>query len=192
VYPGTLNWHQGVDIAIRAFALIKDEAPNAEFHIYGVGRTRDSLMGLASQLGLAGRVVFRDPLPLREIAAVMENSDLGVVPKRSDSFGNEAFSTKILELMAMRVPVIVSDTEVDRYYFDESTVKFFRNNDERDLARCMLLLMRRPELRQTMVGNAWKFVTENDWDGNKRRYLNLVDALVCHPRVPLLSRPASF
>jgi glycosyltransferase involved in cell wall biosynthesis len=44
----------------------------------------------------------------------MENADLGVVPKRNDPFGDEAFSTKILEFMAMGVPVIVSETRIDR------------------------------------------------------------------------------
>lgn len=48
---------------------------------------------------------------LREIAGIMEKADLGVVPKRKDNFGNEAFSTKIFEFMAMRVPVIVSIPE---------------------------------------------------------------------------------
>ena len=178
LYPGTLNSHQGVDTAIRALALIKDEAPNAEFHIYGAGRNREALVELSSQLGLHGRVLFRDPLPLRQIASVIENSDLGVVPKRINSFGNEAFSTKVLEFMALRVPVIVSNTFVDRYYFNESMVKFFYDDDERELAKGMLLLMRTPDLRQSLVQHAWEFVTKNDWESNKTKYLDLIDMLV--------------
>ncbi len=38
----------------------------------------------------------------------MWRADLGVVPKRAEGFGNEAFSTKILEFMACGVPVLVS------------------------------------------------------------------------------------
>jgi len=35
-YPGSLNWHQGVDGRHqRRFAKIKDQMPDAEFHIYG-------------------------------------------------------------------------------------------------------------------------------------------------------------
>jgi glycosyltransferase involved in cell wall biosynthesis len=37
LYPGSLNHHQGVDIAIRAFALVRKEMPGALFHIYGAG-----------------------------------------------------------------------------------------------------------------------------------------------------------
>ena len=56
----------------------------------------------------------------------MEDGDLAVVPKRSDSFGNEAFSTKTFEFMALGVPLLISDTAVDRYYFNDSIVTFAR------------------------------------------------------------------
>lgn len=93
IYPGSLNWHQGLDIALRAFALIKDDAPGSEFHIYGTGPALDDLVALVKELGLESRVRFAGILPLREIARVIENADLGVVPKRKNAFGNEAFST---------------------------------------------------------------------------------------------------
>ena len=52
LYPGTLNWHQGLDIAVRAFALIKDEAPEAYFHIYGEGPCHSLLVQLIEELEL--------------------------------------------------------------------------------------------------------------------------------------------
>src|SRR2546426_2447612 len=128
-FPGSLNRHQGVDIAIRAFALMKKKVPNAEFHIFGEGPEREGLIALASELGLAGSVLIRECVPVAEVAKRMENSDLGVVPKRNDSFGNEAFSTKVLEFMSMRVPVIVADTDIDHFYFNEEVVMFFRSGD---------------------------------------------------------------
>ena len=116
----------------------------------------------------------------REIARVMENGDLAVVPKRKDGFGNEAFSTKIMEFMALGVPVIVSDTQVDRYYFNDSLVRFFRSGDEHDLARSMLLLVNEPDLRERLVQNALEFVEHNNWGEKKSEYLTLVDSLVGH------------
>ncbi len=178
VYPGTLNWHQGVDIAIRAFNLIKNEVPQAEFHIYGEGPCQASLVQLIQELGLRDRVLMKNFIATREIAKVMENSDLAVVPKRKDGFGNEAFSTKIMEFMALGIPVIVSDTQVDQYYFDDSLVKFFRSEDEHDLARSMLLLVNDPGLREQLVQNALKFVEHNNWGEKKAEYLTLVDSLV--------------
>jgi len=51
-YPGSLNWHQGVDVAITAFAKIKEQMPDAEFHVYGEGPAKESLIRLAGSLGL--------------------------------------------------------------------------------------------------------------------------------------------
>jgi glycosyltransferase involved in cell wall biosynthesis len=112
----------------------------------------------------------------------METADLGVVPKRNDSFGNEAFSTKTLEFMAMGVPVVVSETMVDRYYFDDSVVKFFRSGDEDDLAHCMLEMIDNSEARQRLVENANRFVKSVDWTAKQHEYLELVDQLVLRAR----------
>lgn len=177
-YPGTLNWHQGVDIAIRAFALIKDNVPNAEFHIYGTGPGQDALIALTNELGLEDRIKFLGVRKLREIAAEIENADMGVVPKRGDSFGSEAFSTKILEFMALGVPVVVADTKIDRYYFDDNVVKFFRSGDEKSLSEAMLTVMQDAKLRQNLITNSSKFVETFDWDSRKDVYLNIIKDLL--------------
>ncbi len=100
LYPGSLNYHQGLDIAIKAFALAKEHMPDAEFHIYGEGPTLPDLVALARERGRRWRRQVLEGLPLEEIATVIASADVGVVPKRADGFGNEAFSTKILEFMA--------------------------------------------------------------------------------------------
>ena len=126
IYPGTLGWHQGLDIAIQAFASIKDQAPEAEFHIYGRGPEKKNLERLIAELGLENRVFIKETVPIEQIASVMANADLGIIPKRNDPFGGEAFSTKILEFMSLGVPVIVSETKIDKFYFNDSVLKFFK------------------------------------------------------------------
>jgi glycosyltransferase involved in cell wall biosynthesis len=177
LYPGTLNWHQGLDIAIRAFAAIKDAAPEAEFQICGVGPAEEALRSLAVSLGLNGRVRLDGAREIREIASLMENADLGVVPKRNDPFGDEAFSTKILEFMAMGVPVLVADTKIDRYYFNDSIVQFFRAGDEASLSESMLRLIMDRGRRGDLARNASQFINSNDWESNKSAYLDIVDRL---------------
>lgn len=178
LYHGTLNRHQGLDLAIRAFAKIKDVVPEADFHIYGDGPSKPELLSLIDYFHLEGRVVLHERKPLREISDVLQNARLGIVPKRKDGFGNEAFSTKILEFMAMGVPVIVSDTDVDRQYFDDSVVRFFRGGDENDLACCMLDLIRHPETRRLLSERAASLVDQYDWTIKREEYLKLVDGLL--------------
>lgn len=186
LYPGTLSWHQGLDIAIRAFASVKDRLPRAEFHIYGEGTYRETLLQLIQEVGLQDRVFIKGFLPTKEIVRVIENADLGIEPKRKNSFGNEAFSTKILEFMAVGVPVIASDTEIHRFYLDDTLVKYFRGDDQEELAAAMVLLATRPDLREDLIKRGLVFIEHNHWEIKKNDYLDLVDFLVLGKRLESL------
>ena len=178
-YPGSLNWHQGLDVAIRAFAIIADRIPEAEFHIYGEGSAKASLIRLVDELSMQKRIFFYNFLPSREIAKVMAGTDLAIEPKRSNSkFGNEALSTKILEFMSLGVPVIASKTKIHAYYYDESIIQYYDNDDEFQLAEQILRLRNHPELRQSLAANAMKYLEENTWDARKHEYLQLIDSLI--------------
>jgi glycosyltransferase involved in cell wall biosynthesis len=181
LYPGSLNWHQGVDIAVRALAKIGPRVPQADLHIYGRGSERENLIALVSQLGLEKRVFLHDTVSLRETARIMENADLAVVPKRSNLFSNEAFSTKTLEFMAMGVPLIVAATAIDKYYFSDSQVMFFRPEDEKDLAAAMLRLIENQELRESLIKNGTTCAAMNDWERKKSLYLDIVSSLANQP-----------
>jgi glycosyltransferase involved in cell wall biosynthesis len=177
LFPGGLQRHQGLDIAIGAFCKILTEMPNAEFHIYGDGNMREAWVDLCQKLGLSEKIRFFNPLPVREIAEVMANADLGVVPKRADSFGNEAYSTKIMEFMSLGIPVVVSKTKIDQYYFNDSLVSFFESGDRDGLAEAALRVIRDSDLRRAMVARALDYAVQNSWQSRKVDYLKLVDSL---------------
>jgi len=180
-YPGSLNWHQGLDVAIRAFASVASQMPESEFHIYGEGPAKPALIELANTLGMQDRVIFHDFLPSKEIARVMATTDLAIEPKRATSaFGNEALSTKILEFMALGIPVIASKTKIHAYYYDDSIIQYYENDDAAQLAKQILLLRDDPALRNRLVASANQYVRENNWDVRKGEYLQLVDSLVVH------------
>lgn len=177
-YPGTLSWHQGLDIAIEAVALLRDRAPGLRFLIIGDGPDRQSLRDLVRKRDLEDRVSISGLIPLEEVAEIMASVDLGVVPKRSDSFGDEAFSTKIMEFMAMGVPVIASRTRIDQYYFSGDLVQFFESGDAQDLAEKIAQLMEETARRTELQAASWRFIARNNWDVKKHEYLGLVDQLV--------------
>ena len=178
LYPGSLHYHQGLDIAIRAFYRIHQQAPEAEFHIYGLGDQTEILKSLVEELGLTDKVFIRSLLPPEQIADVIENADLGVVPKRGDGFGNEAFSTKILEFMVLGTAVIVPDTMIDEYYFNDRVAQFFHANDEQSLAEALLVMIKNHHVRERLAKSASEFAERYTWDANKHIYFELVDSLV--------------
>lgn len=184
LYPGTLNYHQGLDIAVKAFAKVADRMPNAELHIYGEGPARPDLVRLTLECGLGDRVTIADRVPLGEIAEIMASADVGVVPKRADGFGNEAFSTKILEFMACGVPVIVSRTQIDAHYFDHTLVRFFEPGDEADLAEALVEVYEHQSDRHARIPTAQDYAARNSWQARIGDYQHLVERLVDRSRHP--------
>lgn len=179
IYPGSLNQHQGLGVAIRAFARVADKMPGAEFHIYGEGPDKPGLIQLTEALHLEDRVFFHGLVSATEVAYLMVNSDLLVEPKLVKSpFSNEAASTKILESMAAGVPVVASRTRIHAYYYNDSTVMFYDSDNEAQLAECIFSLWRGPQLREQLVKHATRYVEENNWEAKKGEYLRLVDNLV--------------
>jgi glycosyltransferase involved in cell wall biosynthesis len=127
---------------------------------------------------LEGFVFIKGFVPLEQVAEIMASVDLGVVPKRQDSFGNEAFSTKIMEFMAMNVPVIASRTRIDQYYFSDNMLQFFESGNAEDLAAKIITLVHDQDRRTALQECSSKYIESNNWDVKKYEYLNLVDRLV--------------
>jgi glycosyltransferase involved in cell wall biosynthesis/peptidoglycan/xylan/chitin deacetylase (PgdA/CDA1 family) len=179
LFPGSFQWHQGLDIAIEAFARVRSKVPNAELHLYGGGGGHQGvdLVNLAQQLGLDGIVKFCGSVALDQIGQVIANADLGIVPKRADSFGNEAYSTKIMEFMSQGVPVVVSRTKIDSFYFEEGTVHFFPSGNSQAMADAMLEVIENKDLRQELVAGGYEYVEHHGWHRKKKDYLELVDSL---------------
>lgn len=178
IYPGSLNWHQGIDIAVKAIASVSKEVPNIEFQIYGHGHEKTNILKLIDDLKIQNFVRMMPLVSLDKIADAISYADIGVVPKRKDSFGNEAFSTKIFEFMSLGIPVIAADTKIDKYYFDDSSVMFFQSGNDKDLAEKLLYVIKNPQIRENLSKNGLHCIEENSWQKHKQRYMNLIDTLI--------------
>jgi glycosyltransferase involved in cell wall biosynthesis/peptidoglycan/xylan/chitin deacetylase (PgdA/CDA1 family) len=180
IFPGSFQWHQGLDIAVRALARVRERVPGAELHLYGGGggaRAKSDLLRLAEELGLDGSVKFPGSVRLHDIPVVVANADVGIVPKRADSFGNEAYSTKIMEFMSQGIPVVASRTKIDEYYFDEKEVQFFPSGDSEAMAAAIVEVLENGALRERLVKAGREYVERNSWKLKKGEYLDLVDRL---------------
>lgn len=175
MYPGSLSYFQGVDIAIKAMKKIETIVPEAVLHIYGEGSQENDLRNMVKELSLENRVKIMDVVPIDILAEKMSTACVGIVPKRSDSFGNETFATKILEFMALGIPVIVSDTKIDRFYFNENIVQYFKSGNIIDLADKIKFLYDNEDKAIIQSKNALKYVENHNWSIMKNKYLELTD-----------------
>ena len=187
LFPGTFQWHQGLDVAIDALVHIRKKVPGAELHLYGGGGVESDLIQQAARLELNVSVKFLGGVPYDRIAEVIANADVGIVPKRVNSFGNEAYSTKIMEFMSQGVPVVASRTKIDCFYYDDSLVRFFASGDSEAMAEAVLNVVEDSTLRQNLIANGFKYAEGNSWGHKYHSYLQLVDRLVA-AKSPLAAR----
>ena len=91
---------------LRAFAILKDKATSTPLRllIVGGGEEKDSLVALASSLGIASDTTFVGSVKEDEVPKYLNTMDIFVALSRSESFG-----VAVLEASACGLPVVVSD-----------------------------------------------------------------------------------
>lgn len=94
LYVGWLNRIKGVDVLLRALALLVTHRPQVRLTLIGgsayrnANRREQTMHELVATLGLAPYVEFRGPQPAAEVARAMQEADVLAVPSRRESCGS--------------------------------------------------------------------------------------------------------
>jgi glycosyltransferase involved in cell wall biosynthesis len=102
-FVGRLDAVKGVPLLLEAFAANLPRHPQARLTIAGDGPARAALEAQAQALGLAGAVRFTGYLDEAAVAALLETSDMLVLP----SFA-EGLPVVLMEALASQIPVIAT------------------------------------------------------------------------------------
>ncbi len=100
---GRRHPQKGIDVAIRAMALLRQESgiPTCELHLYGVDYPEYDFRRLSAACGVEDRVIFHDFRD--EPRAILDTHDLFILPSRG-----EGLSNALLEAMSMELPIIAT------------------------------------------------------------------------------------
>lgn len=178
LYHGTQAYRYGIDLLLRAADRLRSEIPQLRLTIHGNGTYNDSLMQLADRLKLGKRVHFSTRfVSLDELSQMIRAADVGVVPYRRDVFTDGILPTKLMEYVAMGVPVIAARTPAIQAYFDETMIEYFTPEDVEGLAQSILKLYRDPERRTALASNANVFHQRYNWGKLRSEYVDLVSGL---------------
>lgn len=172
VYLGLLTDYQGTPLLIQAAQLIKQWGVNAHFLIMGFPNVLH-YQRLASDLGVSDRVTFTGKVPYDEAPAYLALGDVAVSPKLSATEG----CGKVLNYMAMALPVVSFDTPVSREYLGALGVYADPAGDPRALAQAIVGLLddppRRIELGKALRERAARHFS---WDRAGLRLLSIYRA----------------
>ncbi len=114
VYLGLLADYQGIPEIIRSAAALKQAGVEVFFLVMGFPRS-EHYQGLANLLGITDRVLFTGKIQYRDAPRFLSLGDVAISAKMSDTEG----SGKVLNYMAMSIPVVAFDTPVHREYLAE-------------------------------------------------------------------------
>jgi len=178
IYHGTVTHRYGLDVALRAIALVREEIPEMRFTVLGKGDGMLELVDLRRQLGLEDLIDLADEFVLAEdLPSVIAGADLGVVPYRDDVFTDGLLPTKLMEYAAMGIPSIAARTTAIDAYFRDTMVEFFTPGDAEDLARCIRRLHADPDRLAGLARGSRNFTRRYNWAATSAQYVATVRRL---------------
>lgn len=137
-YAGSLLDYEGLDVLIRALALLKAQRIVLNLRIVGDGEVRRALEALTRELGLTAQVHFFGRLVPELARDVILRSAVVCLPRKPFEVCQIVTPIKLVEALAMGKPVIVPDLPV---FKDELCSEvghtpgwFFKAGDAADLA----------------------------------------------------------
>ena len=179
IYHGMVGRRNGLDVAVRAAAIAQDQIPGLKLRILGDGDDLPRVRGLVEELGVGEIVCLEQGLrPIEEVIPALESAAVGVVPIIDDPFTKYMLPVKLLEYVALGMPVISSSTSTIRAYFSEGMLAFSSPGNPEELAARMIELYREPGAGLRLADEADRFTREHNWPREKTRYYQLVDAMV--------------
>lgn len=169
---GGLIHHKGFDILLRAYAHLRQPAP--DLLIAGAGPDRAALEQLAQRLGIAPRVTFLGLVEGQVKVNLLRSAMFLVAPAR-----RETFSNVILEALAAGLPVVASAVGGNpELVHDGQHGLLFPGEDEAALTHILHCLITTPALLSQLRAAIPAFVQSFDWPLVAERYLTLYHALI--------------
>lgn len=184
VCHGTITERYGHEVLIRAMQLVSREVRQARLIILGEGGGQHELEDLARALGLQEIVTFCGFVPDDELTRQLRTAHCGVVPMVRNAETDLIHTYKMVEYMALGIPVVASRTTALEAYYGDECICFFESGDAADLARALLRLHNDPARRARWARKALETYQPLAAPAQQAHYLELVQALLAEEASP--------
>jgi len=178
VYHGTVELALGLDLVVEAVSRLHRDIPELECHILGTGKDLDECAKLAARIGVGDRVHFsRKMYPVHELPELLKDMDVGIVPNRANMATALMLPVKMLEYVALGIPVVGARLKTIQHYFNGDMVTYFEPGDPSSLAQALLGLYHSREQREEQARKARTFFDTYGWEKHQANLLGLYETL---------------
>lgn len=175
-YLGVMGPQDGVDHAVRALAELAQRRDDWHAVFMGGGDVLTEVQALAGRLGIADRTTFTGHADDATILPVLSTASVGIAPDPYSPLNDVSTMNKIVEYMAMGLPLVSFDLTEGRVSAGDAAV-YARPNDVTEFADAISALLDDPERRERMgrLGRE-RVAGALSWDESEKRLLAAYEA----------------
>lgn len=160
-YLGTLNRFRKIDFLVRVLAIVKTRFAHATLILIGKGddpQDEEAIENEAARLEVSESVELYGFRPMDEAWRIAQSGRVCVSPFFPTPILNSASPTKLIEYMAMGLPVVANDHPDQRKVLTESKAGYCVGWDEQEFAEAICNLFASPTLAEEMGKRGREYV----------------------------------
>jgi glycosyltransferase involved in cell wall biosynthesis len=140
-YLGVMGPQDGVDYALQSLVALRDRRPDDWHAVFvGGGDCFDEMRELTSRLALDDHVTFTGRIPDEELLAYLSTADVALSPDPHNPLNDVSTMNKVLEYMAMGLPMVSFDLREARVSAGDAAVYVACNDTDAFAAAASELL----------------------------------------------------
>lgn len=179
LYLGDTHLRRGLQTAIAAVKVLKDEIPNIKLVIVGKNTTDAILKQQVQELNLEQFVDFEGWQNVSLFQSYILSSAICISPLHRNLQHDVAYANKIFQYMSFSKPLLVSDAIAQkRLVTKNKTGLVHLDRDVKDFVAKTLQLYHNNNLREELGVNGKQFIeNEFSWEQTSKKLLHLYDNL---------------
>lgn len=174
MYLGRLKNYKNIDIAIKAFAKVYSEYPNAVLSIVGSGETYPKLKKLVEKLSLEESVRFLGKVTDEQKLKLLSENWMMLQPSQMEGWG-----ITVIEANSCGTPVIASSVNgLKDSVVDGKTGLLVQAKNIDQFSEAMMELVRNNEFRARLSENAYNWSQNFSWNKSATDFQLLIDKCI--------------
>jgi D-inositol-3-phosphate glycosyltransferase len=180
LFVGRIQPLKGVDVVADAFARVVEELPDSRLCVIGGPSGLSGADEVASlrkrieRLGVADRVIMREPVPHHRLTLYYRAADVLALPSRSESFGLVA-----AEAQSCGLPVVATAVGgLTHVVSDGESGLLVQGWEPKDHAAALLRVLVKPGLSDRLSRGAVEWSERFSWDATAHRFLELYQGAI--------------
>ena len=163
VFAGAMYYHRGLDVLLEAIPKIIRKIPDAKFILLGNGNELEKLKEIVLEKNLENSVEFKGWIEREKIPENISDASIGIGPLRLTDVTSRALPIKVLEYMAVSLPIIAQKGTLPDDVLVNEKNGYFVDGVE-DLAEKISSLLNEPD-KINQMGNQSRLMVQNfSWD----------------------------